>query len=119
MGQPQPPNTRQSEGKEVPKKGTLHNLKPGGPIMPAKQGFVNPGPTKNLRGVEPNTAMHRGTPNPQQQGTAGMHGDHNPGTNSDVHGHGIQTPVEGNPYVAKHSSKPIVHPAPDPRGVRK
>jgi hypothetical protein len=123
MAQPQPPNTRQSEGKEVPKKGTLHDLKPGGPIKPTKQGYVNPGPTDNLRGVEPNTAMHKGTPNPQQQGSHGPIGDyvHDPGKGQadEVHGHGIQTPVEGNKAVAKHHSAPIMHPAPNPKGVRK
>ena len=123
MSQPMPPKTRQSEGKEVPKKGTLHDLKPGGPIMPSKQGFVNPGPTDNLRGVEPNTAMHRGTPNPHQMGSAGhINGqDHNPGMGQagEVHGHGIQTPIEGNKNVAKHHNAPVMSPPPNPKGVKK
>ena len=123
MAQPMPPNTRQSgpQAKQAKKEGTLHDLKPGGPIMPTKQGFVNPGPTDNLRGVEPNTAMHRGTPNPEQHGSHGPIGDyvHDPGMNDDTHKGGIQTPVEGNKAVAKHHGKPIMHPAPDPRGVRK
>src|SRR5450631_4514117 len=102
MAQPKVNPTRQSgpQAKPAPPKDALHKLKPGGPIMPSKQGYVNPGPTKNLRGVEPNTAFHKGTPNPEQQGTAGKHGDHNPPMSDDTHGHGIQTPVEGNKAVA-------------------
>ena len=75
MAQPMPPNTRQSgpQGKDVPKAGTLHDLKPGGPIKPKAQGYVNPGPTDNLRGVEPNTAFHKGTPNPEQHGSQRSH----------------------------------------------
>ena len=120
MAQPQPPNTRQSgpEAKPAPKKGTLHDLKPGGPIKPTKQGYVNPGPTDNLRGVEPNTSMHRGTPNPAQSGTPGMHGDHSPGYNSDTH---APTPPPGVPLGARHSTagKKMGPQPPNPKGVRK
>lgn len=118
--QPQPPNTRQSgpEAKPSPPKDALHKLKPGGPIMPKKQGFVNPGPTDNLRGVEPNTAMHRGTPNPEQKGSDVRHGDHNPGMNDDTHGHGIDV-KPGNMAVQKHHGQKLAPPPPDPRGTRK
>lgn len=121
MAQPQPPQTRQSgpQAKPAPKD-ALHQLKPGGPIKPKAQGFVNPGPTDNLRGVEPNTAMHRGTPNPEQKGTIERHGDHNPGMGQagDPHGHGINAPM-----IAKgrHSEagKKLAPPPPNPKGVLK
>jgi hypothetical protein len=95
MAQPPPPKTRQSgpQAKPAPKD-ALHQMKPGGPIKPSKQGYVNPGPTDNLRGVEPNTSMHRGTPNPEQAGTPGKHGDHNPGMDmGNDFGHGVPTPI--------------------------
>ncbi len=121
MAQPQPPETRQSgpQAKPAPRKGTLHDLKPGGPIKPKAQGYVNPGPTDNLRGVEPNTAMHRGTPNPEQHGQIGHIGgaNHDPGKNDDVHGHGVPMPVVGNPHTQHHFSKPIA--TPDPKDVKK
>jgi hypothetical protein len=107
--QPEVNKTRQSAppAKPAPHKGTLHDLKPGGPIMPAKQGYENPGVTPNLRGVEPNTAMHKGTPNPQQEGSHGPIGDyvHDPGKgDADNHyGHGIPTPTV--PLTEKHSVK--------------
>jgi hypothetical protein len=120
-----PPKTRQSgpEGKDVPKAGTLHDLKPGGPIMPKKQGFVNPGPTDNLRGVEPNTAMHRGTPNPHQMGSAGHIGgaDHNPGMEQATNTHGHETantPMQAKGRTSEHSKK-MAPPMPNPKGVRK
>lgn len=123
MAQPQVNQTRQSAppAKKAAHEGTLHDLKPGGPIMPSKQGYENPGPTPNLRGVEPNTAMHKGTPNPQQMGSHGPIGDyvHDPGKSDDVHGHGIEMPIQGNPHVAKHMSAPVAPKPPDPRGVRK
>ena len=37
----------------------------------------------------------------------------------DVHGHGIEMPVVGNPHVAKHMNGPIAPKPPDPKGVRK
>jgi hypothetical protein len=51
--------------------------------------------------------MHRGTPNPEQSGTPGKHGDHNPGFSDDVHGHNVPTPIQGNHGVKKHHGKPI------------
>jgi len=112
MAQPKVNATRQSgpEGKDAPKKGTLHDLPPGGPIMPKKQGYENPGPTKNLRGVEPNTAMHRGTPNPEQESQIGHIGGqgHNPGLDKgNHHGHGVPTPVVGNAAAKQHHGAPI------------
>jgi hypothetical protein len=126
MAQPQPPQTRQS-GPQAKKTGkdAIHEFapggKPGGPILPGAQGYVNPGPTKNLRGVEANTSMHRGTPNPEQSGTADKHGDHNPGKGQagDVHRPNVPLiPVSAN---EKHSGKgvPVGPPEPNPRGVRK
>jgi hypothetical protein len=125
MAQPKPPQTRQS-GPEAKKTGkdAIHQFapggKPGGPILPNAQGFVNPGPTDNLRGVEANTAMHRGTPNPEQHGTHKNREDHNPGMGQagDVHRPNV-------PVVAamsdRHSDKgtKVAPPEPDPRGVRK
>jgi hypothetical protein len=121
MSQPQPPDTRQSgpQAKPAPKD-ALHQLKPGGPIMPSKQGFVNPGPTKNLRGVEPNTAMHRGTPNPEQHGQIGHIGgaNHDPGTGEadNAHGHGIVTTTTPHPgHMSKFARK---SPTPMPGDVK-
>ena len=116
MAQPQPPNTRQSGPQaKTASKDPLHDLKPGGPIMPSKQGFVNPGPTKNLRGVEPNTAMHRGTPNPEQHGSHGKMGDHNPGFSDDTHGHGVTTTQVLN---NRHSDVSKKSPTPMPGDVK-
>lgn len=121
MAQPQPPNTRQSgpEAKPAPRD-ALHQLKPGGPIMPSKQGFVNPGPTDNLRGVEPNTAMHRGEPNPEQKGSDVRHGDHDPGMAQAGVTHRPRVPMVSavNERTADKSTK-AAPPEPDPRGVRK
>jgi hypothetical protein len=122
--QPGPPQTRQSGPQAKPaSKDELHKLKPGGPIMPAKQGFVNPGPTDNLRGVEHNTNFHKGEPNPEQHGSHGPIGDyvHNPGMGQagDVHRPGV--PVVTADVSAKHSAKgtKVAPPMPNPRGVRK
>ncbi len=125
MAQPEAPNTRQS-GPEAKKtsKDAIHQFapggKPGGPILPGAQGFVNPGPTDNLRGVEPNTAMHRGTPNPEQHGTEARHGDHNPGMAQagEPHGRGIHAPTAARERTSDKSSK-LAPPMPDPKGVRK
>ena len=123
--QPQPPQTRQS-GPQAKKTGkdTIHVYapggKPGGPILPSKQGFENPGPTTNLRGVEANTEMHRGTPNPEQRGTEARHGDHNPGMAEAGMDHGRQG--DGAPTASGRTgehSKKVPPPMPDPRGVRK
>ena len=89
MAQPQPPNTRQSGPEAHTSPDPLHKLKPGGPIKTVQQFYQNPGPTKNLRGIEPNTEMHRGAPNPEQHGSPGKTVDHNPGPNSDPRGHGV------------------------------
>ena len=121
MAQPQPPQTRQSgpQAKEADAAKELRKLKPGGPIMPSKQGFVNPGPTDNLRGVEPNTAMHRGTPNPEQHGTHKNREDHNPGMAQAGDVHRPRVPeVMPKGKTAEHSTK-VAPPEPDPRGVRK
>lgn len=121
MAQPGPPNTRQSgpEAKKAPKD-ALHQLKPGGPIMPSKQGFVNPGPTDNLRGVEPNTSRHKGTPNPEQHGSPARLGDHNPGMGQagDVHRPDVPVVMASK---ERHSDKgtKVPPPMPDPKGVRK
>ena len=120
MAQPQPPNTRQSgpEAKKAPKD-ALHQLKPGGPIMPSKQGFINPGPTDNLRGVEHNTSMHRGTPNPEQHGSHKNREDHNPGMGQAGDVHRPDVPVilpKGR--TAEHSTKSPPR-EPNPMGVRK
>lgn len=111
--QPQPPNTRQSgpESKPAPRN-AREAMKPGGPIMPKKQGFRNPGATPNLRGVEPNTSMHKGTPNPEQKGTAPRLGDHNPPMNDDVHGHGITPGPIPNKGRKMYHSKPTPTPMP-------
>lgn len=122
MAQPQPPNTRQSgpEAKQTDKD-PLHKLKPGGPIKPTQQGFVNPGPTKNLRGVEPNTANHRGTPNPEQHGQMGhINGhDHDPGKGAagDAHGHGVPTFTK--PVPGRHSAVSVTVPPANPGDVAK
>ena len=119
MAQPKVNSTRQSgpEGKDHPKAGTLHDLKPGGPLQPTKQGYVNPGPTPNLRGVEPNTAMHRGTPNPGQAGTDIRHGDHNPGFNSDTHAPPAPPQVALGPRHSTAGKK--LPPPPPPKGIRR
>ena len=99
MAQPQPPHAAShsldAKGKDAGRGKYPKLPTPGGPIMPKKQGYVNPGPTPNLRGVEPNTAFHKGEPNPEQSGTPGKHGDHNPGkgASGDPHGHGVPTPI--------------------------
>ncbi len=121
MSQPQPPRGRQSgpEARPAPKD-ALHLLKPGGPIKQPAQGFVNPGPTDNLRGVEPNTAFHKGEPNPEQKGSDIRHGDHNPGMGEagNTHRPNVDTPVK---LTGRHSdhSKMVPPPPPNPKGVRK
>ena len=88
---------------------------PGGPILPGAQGYRNPGATPNLRGVEPNTAVHKGTPNPHQEGTAGHHGTpHHPGFEQagNPHGHGVPTPIVDHKGAAKHHSAPLPTPTP-------
>ena len=94
---------------------TRNATKPGGPILPGAQGYRNPGATPNLRGVEPNTEVHKGTPNPHQEGTAGHHGTpHNPGMEqaSNPHGHGVPTPIVDHKGAAKHHSAPLPTPMP-------
>ena len=123
MSQPKAPNTRQSgpEAKEADAKDALHKLPPGGPIKNSKQGFVNPGPTPNLRGVEDNTTMHRGTPNPEQHGTHKNREDHNPGMAQAGDVHRPNVPVVMADVSLKHSAKgsKVAPPEPDARGVRK
>ena len=107
--------TRQS-GPEAKKasQDPLHSTTPGGPIQTPAMGPHNPGPTKNLRGVEHNTSMHKGTPNDAQHGSPGMHGDHNPGHNADTHGHGVPMP----PRVAgRHSDVSTKQATPTPGDV--
>ena len=120
MAQPQPPKTRQSAPPAKPApKDALHQLKPGGPIQPSKQGYVNPGPTDNLRGVEPNTAMHRGEPNPEQHGSHGRIGDHDPGMGQAGEVHRPDVPIVlAKGKTAEHSTK-VAPPMPNPKGVRK
>jgi hypothetical protein len=124
MSQPGPPRVRQSAPPAKPApKDALHVFapggKPGGPIKPGQQGYVNPGRTDNLRGVEPNTAMHRGEPNPEQKGSDVRHGDHDPGMgeSGNVRCHGIDAPTASG-RTGEHSTK-LAPPMPDPKGVRK
>jgi len=118
MAQPKPPHgashSLDAKGKPAPRN-AREAMPPGGPIKPKPMGFVNPGATPNLRGVEPNTAMHRGTPNPHQMGS--RHADmaqHAPGQAAagDTHGHGIPTPIVGNKGAKKHHSAPAPRPTP-------
>ena len=115
MAQPLPNKsaTHAGKGKPAPRN-AREEMPPGGPIKPSPMGFENPGPTDNLRGVEPNTANDRGTPNPPQSGTAGHHGNHAPGQAAagDTHGHGIPTPIVGNKGAKKHHSVPVPPPSP-------
>ena len=118
MAQPQPPNTRQSgpESKDAGRGKYPKLPTPGGPIMPAKQGYVNPGPTPNLRGVEHNTSFHKGTPNPHQPGTRSaevQHHDPGKGASGDPHGHGVATPIVSVP--GRHSAV-SAKPAPPKQG---
>lgn len=46
--------------------------------------FVNPGPTKNLRGVEPNVAKHKGKPTPK------------PAVSAHTHENAVNMPGDGN-----------------------
>ena len=123
MAQPMPPNTRQS-GPEAKKtsKDAIHEFapgnKPGGPILPRPQPANKPNPTD--RGDEPNTRMHRGTPNPEQHGSDIRHGDHNPGMAQsgavhDRQGRGAPT---ASGRTGEMSTK-MAPPEPDPMGVRK
>lgn len=52
--------------------------------------YENPGPTKNIRGIEPNTARDKGKPNEKQTGSGDEHGSmvHTP---DHVQGHSFQT----------------------------
>lgn len=126
MSQPKAPNTRQS-GPEAKKtsKDAIHQFapggKPGGPIKPGQQGFVNPGPTTNLRGVEANTSMHRGTPNPEQHGTHKSREGHDPGMGQAGDVHRPNVPVVMQAVAEKHSAKgtKVAPPMPNPKGVRK
>ena len=127
MDQPKPnhaaTHSLDAKGKPAPRN-AREAMPPGGPIKPNPMGFENPGPTPDLRGVEPNTQPSRGTPNPHQQGTAGHHGAHSgdlSGTSGDPHGHGIPTPVVGNKGSKKHHGAPLVMPTPGdkvPKGAR-
>ena len=107
--QPQPPNSRQSGPEAHPApKDALHQMKPGGPITLVPMGFENPGPTVNLRGVEPNTAMHRGTSNPEQHGDFKSKNDHNPGFDGGhTFEHGVPTPVSKVPGRHSDVSKKV------------
>ena len=82
---------------------------------------MNPGPTDNLRGVEPNTAMHRGTPNPEQHGTHKNREDHNPGMGQAGMTHRPNVEAVMVDQREKHSGRgvPSPSPEPDPKGVRK
>ena len=124
MAQPQPPRTRQS-GPQAKKtsKDAIHEFAPGGtpggPIKPSQQGFVNPGPTTNLRGVEANTDPHKGTPNPEQHGSHKSREDHDPGMAQAGMTHRPNVPIVlAKGKTSEHSTK-VAPPEPDPRGVRK
>jgi hypothetical protein len=120
MGQPQPPQTRQSKPPAKPADmDALHSLTPGGPILPRPQPDNKANPTD--RGDEANTRMHRGTPNPEQKGSDIRHGDHNPGMAQAGHTHDRQgrgAPSAANERTADKSTK-MAPPEPDPMGVRK
>jgi len=98
-------------------------MKPGGPLMYPQQGYENPGPTPNLRGVEENTNMSKGTENPEQHGSAGDISDyvHDPGMGEAGNQRGRQG--EGGPSAASErtadKSTKMAPPEPDPAGVRK
>lgn len=87
-------------GKDTGRDGKPMLQPEGGPIMPKKQGYVNPGPTPNLRGVEPNTARHKGFPIPTDQpgdpGEIGTQREHNPGRgeSGNHRGGGVPMPVK-------------------------
>lgn len=119
--QPGPPTTRQSAPPAKPAPKTEGGAIPhGGPIQPNAQGYRNPGATPNLRGVEPNTEMHKGTPNPEQHGTHKNREDHNPGMAQAGDTHRPHVPVVL-PVKDRHSnaSTKVPPPMPDPMGVRK
>lgn len=115
MAQPQPNKsaTHAGKGKPAPRN-AREAMPPGGPIKPSPMGPHNPGPTPNLRGVEPNTGRDKGQPNPPQRGTAGHHGDHAPGQADagNTHGHGVPAPIVGNRGAKKHHSAPLRGVAP-------
>jgi hypothetical protein len=97
----------------------LHNLTPGGPILPRPQPDNKPNPTD--RGVEHNTSFHKGEPNPEQRGRDIRHGDHNPGMAQAGADHGRQgngTPTASGKRTSSVSKK-MAPPEPDPMGVRK
>lgn len=110
MAQPKPPHeashSLDAKGKPAPRN-AREAMKPGGPIKPKQQGYVNPGPTDNLRGVEPNTNPHKGTPNPEQQGTGGKHGDHTAPPHvhiADAQHKDVKVPGYGAGKTANHST---------------
>ena len=121
MSQPKPPHAAShsldAKGKPAPRN-AREAMPPGGPIKPKPMGFVNPGPTDNLRGVEPNTAPGRGTPNPPQHGTTDHHGAHSgdlSGTSGDPHGHGVPMPIVH--VQGRHSDVSTKIPPPAPGDV--
>ena len=125
MAQPKRPTApRQSQPPAKPATADPRGgIDPGGPLMPSKQGFINPGPTPNLRGVEPNTAFHKGEPNPQQHGSHGPIGDyvHDPGMAQAGDVHRPNVPAIPAATAEKHSAKgtKVAPPMPNPKGVRK
>ena len=122
MAQPKPNHSAthslDAKGKTAPRN-AREAMPPGGPIKPNPMTFKNPGPTDNLRGVEPNTAHHKGTPNPPQMGT--RHGEmqhHDPGMGAagDSHGHGVPLTK----YLPiRHSDVSTKTPPPNPGDVAK
>jgi hypothetical protein len=121
MSQPEAPKTRQSgpEAKPAPAHAE-HGMPPGGPVKETQATYRTPGATPNLRGVEPNTAMHKGTPNPEQKGSDIRHGDHNPGMGQAGMTHRPRVPeVSAAKERTADKSTKVAPPKPDPMGVRK
>lgn len=120
--QPQPPHgathSLDAKGKPAPRN-AREAMPPGGPIKPKPMGFVNPGPTPDLRGVEPNTANDRGTPNPHQVGSKHhevAHHDPGQGAAGDPHGHGVPA---ASYLPIRHSDVSTKVPPPNPGDVAK
>ena len=113
---------RQSSGDKAPRN-SRESMKPGGPVDQPAMGYENPGPTRNLRGVEPNTAKRQDVHRPVEAPT-GAHGHggttagkgkmHHPGfaEAGNAHGHGISTTLPDHSLTASAKGKPSARPTP-------